>query len=200
VSPAPGETFLLAGKSWRVAALDEEGAALLVVPAPGGAAPVFLGGGAEMHGRVARRMRELLEGEATFSFVDDTGARLLEEARDACRSFPLPLVPLGDERTAWLPFTGSRAMETLRAMLAASGWMATGRRAALILPLPEGRARKAIDDAAEHLGDPARLAAHVRPRRRRKHDPLLDDELLVISIERDGLDLEGAREALEIRQ
>lgn len=197
-APSRGDVFLLAGKRWQVVKVDPDRNLLSVKPSAAKKAPLFLGASVDLHPRIPATMREVLEDSTVYDYLDSTGRDVLEEARRARRDFGGDLFQELDRgRSAWMTWAGTRTQETLRAILLAAGIESVNRKIALVLPLPPDKARAAVGSAGDLLAEPQEIAKFVRPKTRRKYDPLLSDRLLETSLMNDYLDLSGAQKLLD---
>jgi ATP-dependent helicase Lhr and Lhr-like helicase len=107
--PPVKEHFLLAGKRWRVIAIEPEHRLVIVAPAKGWKRPVFTGQAGDIHPRVLGKMHEVLASDGGYAYLDTNAAQRLAEARAAFTAAGLHrqrLVQSATE-TLWLPWTGS---------------------------------------------------------------------------------------------
>jgi hypothetical protein len=81
-------------------------------------------------------------------------------------------------------------------MLSCAGVESKDEGIALVLPLAASDVKNAMERCIAMAHDPLRLARNIHPRRRRKYDQLLNDELLDISISRNSIDLPVALQVL----
>ena len=130
----PLETVIrLAGRTWRVKAVDERQRTVLVETAKAKATTRWVGGGGDIHDRVVQRLKRVLEEDIDYPYVLPKARRRLEEARDLARSsaiFREPIQRLGESFTLLAPWVGTRAVAGLQAMVATRvGWsnVALGR-------------------------------------------------------------------------
>lgn len=121
-----GQRILFAGRTWRVEEVNEKDKVIYVTSARGGAPPLFSGGGGRVHTRVRQRMRELLAGEGTLPYLDETAAGFLEQGRNAYRLLRLATTILLDQGHVHLLLTwlGDAGNEALAAMLNHRGFTA----------------------------------------------------------------------------
>lgn len=159
--------------------------------------PLFGGGIGEIHPRIADKMRLVLSADDEPAYLDEAAASALAEARvqyagmvgDGAGRF----LPLGEHKTIWFTWTGTRAQLTLRAALLASSFDAKDEEIAFMMPLDLNAAQAAVRSLVGTLADRDRVARAVLPKAIRKYDHLLSDELLTVAILRDRLDFETAR-------
>ncbi len=81
--PIPEKSLILfAGRRWRVVSLDDQRKVIEVVPAQGGRAPHFSGGGGIVHRRVHEEMKRLYSGVDRPAYLDSHANQLLSEGRE----------------------------------------------------------------------------------------------------------------------
>ena len=114
--PQVGSVLAMAGRLWRVEALDEARRAVYVQPAVGDAGRLWIGSrGPGLHDRVVRRMRQVLTEDAVYPWLDAGGRAALEEARRRAASMALdqPIHRLDRAALRLLPWLGTRKLDTL---------------------------------------------------------------------------------------
>ena len=198
--PNESDHLLLAGRRWQVARVDHDRSELLVVPARGRKAPRFLGSVGEIHPRVRRTMCDIILNDRTYSYLDETAAQLLSDARRTATSASLAtrrLIRLGEEECLWFTWTGTKIQRTLCLMASTADLEATDQDIAIHFshnPKTVVRDYQKILKAA-----PAALvlAKHIPGRRLRKFDEYIADELLVQSLAQDAIDIGSAVEAID---
>jgi ATP-dependent helicase Lhr and Lhr-like helicase len=77
----PNEAILLAGRRWRVEAIYHDQRQVIVVPAQGKTPPRFIGTGGQINPKVMQKMREILAGDETYSYLSPKTIELLGAAR-----------------------------------------------------------------------------------------------------------------------
>ncbi|MEG0886370.1 MAG: DEAD/DEAH box helicase, partial [Janthinobacterium sp.] len=87
--PKTGQRIVFAGKTWSVDSVHDAEKVVVLSKAPGGAPPVFVALGGQVHSMVTQRMRELLESNHELPFLDSTAQRFLNEGRVAYQAFGL---------------------------------------------------------------------------------------------------------------
>lgn len=195
-----GQRILFAGKTWRVDEVDEQQKTIFVTRTSGGVPPLFSGGGGRTHTRVRQRMRQLLEDEDVPVFLDETGRRLLAEARDCYRRMDLACRIVVDQgaEVMLLTWLGDAANEAIACLLIRRGFTAT----------PSGpgvevlKGKHTTEDVLNALMDAAidepppldMLLADVKNLQREKWDWALPDELLRKAYASHYLDLDQALE------
>jgi ATP-dependent helicase Lhr and Lhr-like helicase len=192
----PGALLIFAGRRWKVTAVDHAHKIIEAVPAPGGRPPRFNGGIAGVHARLRAEMRSVLAAEHVPSYLSDTAASLLSEARATYTRYQLgdrSILQAGPHALL-VPWTGSKAVTTLTAQLCSAGLDAGND--GLIITV----ASVAVDHIRQCLGalvaagpaDPVVLAVTVANKEAAKYDEWIDDELLAIDYARRALDTDGA--------
>jgi ATP-dependent Lhr-like helicase len=115
---AIGQRILFAGMTWRVDEIREDKKTIFVTHTSGGSPPLFSGGVGRLHTRVRQKMREVLQNDETYPFLDDVAKRFLEEARQAYASLKLSheiAIDQGDSVTilTWMGDTTNEALACL---------------------------------------------------------------------------------------
>ena len=76
-----GGYLIFAGRRWLIQAVDTVAKVIEVTPAQGGKPPLFEGTGGRVHDQVREEMHRVLSEQAQVSFLNNTAAALLAEAR-----------------------------------------------------------------------------------------------------------------------
>ena len=204
-SPVPaGERFALAGRTWEVVDVVTEQRVVVVRRVRGALKTRFLGGrSGDVHSRVVERARRALAEDVSYPYLTDRAAARLDEARTLTRATGMVerpcVIPLGGDRLALVPWTGTRQVRTMALRLAA---------------LSEARAVRDEGFYIEFLAEPGRVTdlltelSQVSTSKwdgtqimagleralyeRGKYDPFLPESLLKQAFVTDYLDLAGA--------
>jgi ATP-dependent Lhr-like helicase len=196
----PEGFILLAGKRWKIRAIDLEKDTIDVDPAEGGKAPPFGGDdGPEIHSRVRRRMRDVLLGGGVPGYLDAGAVRMLAEARETAAlmgGFPF----VQEKRNLlWFPWESSAVHRTLYAMGLIAGMEAEDRNVALEFKrATPAELREAYapflktPPSAERIVDTFESAGKGRE----KYDRFVPEQFLIASFERRRLDVKGAINAI----
>jgi len=184
--PKEGDRIVFAGRRWRVVAIDTERYEVRVEPAKRGKKPVFTSGGGGVHGRVVEEMRRVLAGDEAVRYLDAPAAEALEAARAHARAHGLAgrgALGLSDSTCVWMVWAGTAAVTARVALLESVGIdvdnrMERGKLAGIVCRCSLADLREVIERWSGEAPDLLTLAEHVQPKRRRKYDYLLPDELL----------------------
>ncbi|MDR1374646.1 MAG: DEAD/DEAH box helicase [Treponema sp.] len=116
--PAAGSSLVLAGRYWQVETVDFLRREIYVVPGKAGTERIWRGGGAEMHRRIAERMKQVLMEDGDYPYLSKQARSRLAEARAyAAARGDLDAVCIpGEDGILLLPWLGSRGMRTLAAL------------------------------------------------------------------------------------
>lgn len=184
-SPLTAEAFLIfGGRRWQVIDVDEERRVISVKPARGGKVPRFIGGGGQIHDGIRRRMRSIYQSHEVPAFLDGQAKSLLVEGRWGFRQLCLDqrqIVPF-ESGSAYFPWRGDRAIDTLVVGIRAAGLEVEARGLAVLAP--RATPTELRDVLAEVFGagrevDAVALAGAVKNLETEKHHWLLDRELLL---------------------
>jgi ATP-dependent Lhr-like helicase len=118
--PPEGGGIILGGICWRVESTDPRRREIRVIPGEAGSLRVWRGGGQEIHGRVIRRMRQVLSEDRGYSYLFPSALSRLKEARLKFRKREAgPLSKDARGGFTLLPWLGSRGMRTLLLLMEA---------------------------------------------------------------------------------
>ncbi|ATE55615.1 DEAD/DEAH box helicase [Actinosynnema pretiosum] len=200
-SPTPiGSLVIFAGRRWKIVSVDNRAKLIEVEPSRGGRPPTFLGGGAEIHDEVRRRMRVWYESDVVPGYLDATAQRLLDEGRAAYRRFDLArtstLVSGAD--TLVFPWRGDRVLGTIAAWLTTAGLRLLRDGVAFtVLDHSPARLREVVQELLLLEGPTAEDIAAAQPDTVvEKHDVHLGEPLRARAYAAGRLDLDGARATL----
>lgn len=189
-----GAPIAMAGRRWEVCEVNIDAKALKVIPAVQGHAK-SPGGPVDIHERIAQEMRAIYVEKNHFDYLDETGQRLLDNARFAFKTAALaasPIVPSSSGSDIF-PWTGTRQLAGLA--LALGG---LGCQAHVTFPIVHARAtgyRELVQHlrtlAAQPAPDPAQLrhACDLKAAVMEKFDYAVPDELRAEAFLRDKVDL-----------
>ena len=198
--PRPNDHMLFAGKRWQVATIDYERKEIVVRPARGKKAPMFAGVGGEIHGRIRQEMRRVVTEESDYSYLDDTGRRLLSSARHTASQLCLQScdwIPQSPSHCVWFTWTGSRTQRTLCLLAKSTGLECVDQGIAIEFEESESKVRRAMTGLAKKSIEPLEVAAMVDSKQRRKLDHLVAESLLLQALANDALDVPGALRVIE---
>lgn len=194
----PGQRILFGGRTWLIEEIDEPHKTIHVVPAKGGAPPLFNGSGGRVHTRVRQCMREVYIAHDPVPFLDSTAQRFLDEGREAFTTMALQDRVLLDQgsQAILLTWLGDAANEAIACLLMSRGVHAfTGRLGVEIQRT--GRSLEELEDLLADIGsEPApaldELLTKATNLMRQKWDELLSPRLLQESYASSNLELEEA--------
>jgi ATP-dependent helicase Lhr and Lhr-like helicase len=152
--------FRLAGRSWKVVALDLAQGIVRVAPAPAGAAPQWSGRTDMLGRRVCEEVLSWMTTEAVPEGLDENTELWLTHARGTVSGLPLAarVRPLQrkERETVWHTFAGARINSVLARLVSHFGGMqASTSNLSVKIRSAEGRAREAALQAQEALVDDA---------------------------------------------
>lgn len=196
--PALGDHILLAARRWLVQAVDERRQEIAVVPATGRKAPLFLGGGGNIHSGVRRKMRDVLLARDDVPYLNAEASQWLREAREVAKVAQIShrvLFGLNGRRCLWLPWIGTRGQRTLIVMGKRHGLEAREQGMGIEC---EASIQSVIDVCQKIVSapqQPRELAEATPFKRLRKFDEYLSDELLNVVLADGSFDVEEATQA-----
>ena len=198
--PPPGHLVVLAGRRWLVDRVDAGKKSVEVSPAKSGAAPLFLGRGGELHGRVVTEMKAVLFGQDHPEYLDEPARELLRAARTVAHTVGLPHqeVIATPDGLRWFPWVGTRCLRTLAILAEIHGVACDTDRLSLSLALSdEDDFRSFWKQVLANPPSPSVLGEKVTPRMIEKFDEFLPEALLIRSCASDRLALPEALAALD---
>jgi ATP-dependent Lhr-like helicase len=204
-APEVGDTFRLAGFTWRALTVDGDAKTIQVARARGKAENVWLGGSVTIHTRILQRMRQVLQEDADYAYLHKRARQRLLQARQFARSTGIAeqsILASGGGAFLLLPWQGTKLMQTLDLFVKQRG-LQKGKD-----DLPYYMQIRGVDSEAElrqHLREivatppaPAALISALKlPQlQRAKYDRYAPEALLRQAYIHDALDYEGALETL----
>ena len=117
-SPPPiGDRFALAGRVWEVVDFDAQRKLVYAEPVEGKMEISWPGDYGEIHTRIMRKMREILDEDTLYPYLSDNAKKRLTDARNVARSAGVtgyPIISLGGIKKCVFPWLGTRSFRTLR--------------------------------------------------------------------------------------
>ena len=191
-----GQRILFGGRTWEVQEIDEAHKTIHVLPAKGGAPPLFNGSGGRVHTKVRQRIREIYLQSGPLGYLDSEAQRFVEEGRVAFKELDLRERLLLDQgsQVILLTWLGDAANEALACLLTSRGARSSAGR----LGVEIQRATRSLDEIEDLLTDIAMdeaptiddLLAESANLARQKWDGLLSPKLLRQTYASSNLDLE----------
>ncbi len=122
--PPVGDRFALAGRVWEVEELDIKRKLIYVKSVEGKMEVSWPGDYGEIHTKILRRMRQVLQEDTVYPYLKPNAAHRLEVARHLARNTGIlehSLVHLGGYTWCLFPWLGTRSFRTLRKYIAREG-------------------------------------------------------------------------------
>ncbi len=119
-TPPVGDRFALAGRVWEVEEIDLPSKMIYVRAVEGKMKISWPGDSGEIHTRILKRMRKVLEEDTVYPYLKPQAAERLREARLTARKTGMlssPLVHLGGYSWCLFPWLGTRSFRTLRKLI-----------------------------------------------------------------------------------
>lgn len=197
--PVPGDNFLLGGRRWQTVSVDAGRAEVHVTPAIARKPPKFLGRAGEIHPRIRQQMKDVLERDVDFEYLDETSREFLALARQTyleSRCGSCPMVDLGGRHSMWFTWTGTRVHRTLLLLAEKAGLNFTDEEIAIRFQAGPAEAAGALVAAAERFTSAELLVAGLPVDGWRKFDEFLSEDLVRQSMCHELVDLDGARKCV----
>lgn len=118
--PAVDEVFVLAGRSWRVISIDEERKKIYVSQTKSSKIPSWTGTDGDIHTKVVRRMKQVLQESVIYPYLQPNAARLLVQARMLATETGLlesDVLQCGEKSFFIAPWVGTKEIRTIAKML-----------------------------------------------------------------------------------
>lgn len=118
--PNEGETFVLAGRTWKALMVDQERRTVFVQEDHSQDPPHWSGEGAEVAERVVQKMREILKSDEEYKYLDKEALRQLKKARQLARRKGIldhPVQEIEPGRLLIAPWTGTAKLRALGRLL-----------------------------------------------------------------------------------
>lgn len=123
---ARGETIIFAGRRWKVLDIDDRARVISIKPTKAGMPPYFAGDGGAIHDQIVVTMRNILNSDESFKYLNRKATELLGEARTAFRELRLDVRSILSHGNGVLifPWLGTKKVQTLTLALLAKGFEA----------------------------------------------------------------------------
>ena len=118
--PALEEVFILAGRTWKVQSLDENRKIIYVESVKNNRIPSWNGSGGHIHTKVVSRMKQVLEEDIEYSYLQDGALKLLKSAREYVREVDLlkgNVIACEDKSFLITPWVGTKELQTIKNLL-----------------------------------------------------------------------------------
>lgn len=191
------DTFLFAGRGWKVVYFSQERKLIGVKPYPHHTQPLLLSGSAgHIHDRVRQEMLALYEGEEVPQFLNRVAQEHFRAGLENFRRYGLDKrhvisAPSGFEIFPW---AGDRVLRTMILMLKRKNIKAVQIASHIVLGFTSMDSLKTAvkEILAEDIQDATELASKISNLDVDKHDQYISDELKRLGFAWSALDLEGA--------
>lgn len=120
-TPPEGFSFTLAGRTWRVLTIDTQQHTIFVELISGRSETAWTGSGGEIHTRIIQKIREVLQGNSRYRYLQNGALERLSLARQFAKElnvFQDNLILLSNNRFCLFPWLGTREFNTLERVLA----------------------------------------------------------------------------------
>jgi ATP-dependent Lhr-like helicase len=204
-APEEGETFRLAGFTWRAVTVDLDAKAIQVERARGKGKSTWLGGGVTIHTRILQRMRQVLQEDDEYAYLHKRARQRLQQARQLARSSGIlenSIVESGGGAYLLLPWQGTKVMQTLALFVEQQGLEKSKDGMPYYMQIREADSEAALRHQLSQIvatsPAPEALISRLTPAElvRAKYDRYAPEALLRQAYVHDALDYEGALEVL----
>jgi ATP-dependent helicase Lhr and Lhr-like helicase len=118
--PPIGNQFALAGNAWEVLEVDFRKKIVLVKQVEGKASNFWRGGSGNIHTRILQRMRQVLQEDIEYSYLQKNARKRLQKVRELARNSGLDkqnILLLENNKCCIFPWMGTVAYRTLERLL-----------------------------------------------------------------------------------
>ncbi|MBD1856832.1 MULTISPECIES: DEAD/DEAH box helicase [Leptolyngbya] len=210
VPPLEGDRFSLAGKTWEVIEVNAKKKTIVVIPSTKSVtSSSWRGSMGEIHTRVLRRMRKVLQESTMYPYLQPGAKRRLQEARELAQYkgfLHQPIQLVEEDVCCILPWMGTIPFRTLERFLRfyakdALGLKSIKGRSPYFLIVRLGKCKlETLDHEIRSLADRRLEANMLLPDdeipKLQKFDPYIPSELLRKSFMSDYLDLKELTTAI----
>lgn len=203
-----GESFALAGRTWRVIEADKKGGVIYVEEIEGISTNKWFGfDGVSVHNFVMKKVRSILNNNVKYPFLSGSAACRLDEIRDIAQNTEFSIrtvVSINEDINAVFPFLGTAELYTLSFVLKSMGM---DNEVLIQSNFPvcifiRGYSKDKIYDALKKIKNlPVSKESLVLPEGieiRGKFNDYIPKELLRKQYAEDFLDIESMKSGLEI--
>lgn len=204
-APEVGDTFRLAGFTWRAVTVDADARTIHVERARGKGKTTWLGGGVTIHTRILQRMRQVLQEDAEYAYLHKRARQRLSQARYFARTTGIleqSVVANGGDSFLLLPWQGTKLMQTLDLFVKQQGLEKGKDDLPYTMQIrgvdSEAALRQRLRELVASPPAPEALISTLTPQQlvRAKYDRYAPESLLRQAYIHDALDYEGALEVL----
>jgi ATP-dependent Lhr-like helicase len=198
--PRVGEYFNLAARRWRADKIEHTNQVVEVSPAGVSKAPVFRNPAGDIHTRIYREMKAVLQDTTLPAWLNPEAQSLLQAARHAAQSAGLihNNVLAGSSGILWFPWVGTQGQRTLELFAIKAKIKCIRDRLSLTFPgLSVEKFKGFLNSITSQPVDPVELAALMVQKRFEKFDRYLEPSILDQANAHDRLNVEDARQAAE---
>lgn len=113
---AVGDVFVLAGRSWVVISLDDERKIIYVNRTKSSKIPSFNGNSGDIHTKVFKKMKKILQEDTLYPYLRPIAARLLSDARNIARESGIlehDIIQYSEKSYYLCPWVGTKEISTI---------------------------------------------------------------------------------------
>ena len=196
----PGMTIIFSGRRWRITAIHDREKVIEVTADRVGRPPRFGGGFGPIHDHVVETMKEVFEGVNSPNYLDETAARLLEDARSEFRRLNLDrrtICEIGNRNHILATWVGTIKTSTLALALRAKDHTVTVHDGFLDVRWKKGAS--SLEETLEEIArsaptSPEKLLSGEENFMSEKFHPYLSSELLLKDAASSRIDLSALPE------
>lgn len=118
--PAVDEVFVLAGRSWKVQAIDEARKIIYVFQVKNRRIPSWNGTGGDIHSKIVERMKKVLLENDIYPYLRPNAVQVLIDARINARRTQIldrNVIPINDNAFYLSPWVGTKELRSISSLL-----------------------------------------------------------------------------------
>lgn len=206
--PAVEEVFVLAGHAWKVISIDENRKIIYVSRSKNTRIPSWSSTGGDIHAKVVQRMKQVLQEDIAYSYLQPNAFKLLSETRQYVKESGLlerEVIPYSDNSFFICPWTGTKEIRTMVKLLSCGLkdrfdiFTVAGSFHYLMVTSGLGveECMKRFRELEFDLDDPNIILSKDQTPRIDKYDPMVPDSLLRTAFLYNQVDVPAAIELIK---
>ena len=188
-APAVEEVFVLAGRTWKVIAIEEERMIVYVTKIKNARVPFLVGSSGDIHTKVVHRMKKVLEEDTEYIYLQTNAKKLLNDARKYVKENGLlenKIIACDKNSFYIFPWVGTKQIHTLSKLLSCSlkkpldilNVLSTGHYLRVTSGLGINECIRRFQEYEFELDNPNMVLPENQTPRIDKYDTMVPEELL----------------------
>lgn len=118
--PGLNELFTLAGRSWKAEYIDDNRKVIYAIPSDSGKSLSWSGETGELHSKVVQRIKQVLQEDTEYPYLQKNALNLLREARSIAKKYGIidnDVIRFDDNTNYVCPWVGTKTIRSVVALL-----------------------------------------------------------------------------------